>query len=92
MYGVRFIKILCLCVPFTAISYTGVTVFQAIGKKIPATLVAVLRKGVVDIPMMFFLSKVFPLDGIAWATPLADCTASLVTVLLFLITFKKIWQ
>jgi multidrug efflux pump len=92
MYGVRFIKILSLGVPFTAISYTGVTVFQAIGKKFPATLVAVLRKGVVDIPMMFFLSKILPLDGIAWATPLADFTASLVTIILFLITFRKIWQ
>ena len=35
MYGVRFIKILCLCVPLTVISYTGVTVYQAIGKKNP---------------------------------------------------------
>ena len=92
MYGVRFIKILSLGVPFTAISYTGVTVFQAIGKRFPATLLAVLRKGVVDIPMMILLSKIIPLDGIAWATPMADFTASLVTIVFFMVTFRKIWQ
>ncbi len=92
MYGIRFIKILSLGVPFTAISYTGVTVFQAIGKRFPATLLAVLRKGVVDIPMMILLSKIIPLDGIAWATPMADFTASLVTIVFFMVTFRKIWQ
>jgi len=43
-------------------------------------VVAILRMGVLDIPMMYILLRIIPIYGIVWATPIADvlcCLAAL---------------
>ena len=50
-------------------------------------MLAVLRKGVLDIPMMFTLLRVIPVYGTVWATPIADvlcCMAALMLLTAFI--------
>ena len=70
--GARFLRILCVGGPFSASAYTYISFFQAVGEGKKSFLLAILRKGLVDIPMMFALSLLSPLCGAVAATPLTD--------------------
>ena len=78
LYGARFLQILCLGGPFSACAYAVISFYQAVGESRKSFLLAILRKGVLDIPMMFVLRRLIPVYGIVWATPIADvlCCAS----------------
>ena len=71
-YGAGFLRILCLGSPFSACAYVMISFFQATGEGGKSFSLAILRKGVVDIPLMFALNAVVPIYGIVWATPVAD--------------------
>ncbi len=71
-FGAKFLRILSLGAPFSAFAYTVISFFQATGRGISSFALAVLRKGVIDIPLMFVLRGVIPVYGIVAATPLAD--------------------
>lgn len=82
-YGTAFLRILCLGAPFSAFAYSVISFFQATGRGGRSLLLALLRKGILDIPLMFFLGAVYPTYGIVWATPAADFICCLVSILLF---------
>ena len=82
-YGAKFLKILCLGAPFSAIAYTVISFFQAVGKAWRSLILALLRKGILDIPLMFILKGTIPTYGIVWATPIADIICSIVALALF---------
>ena len=77
-YGEAFLKILCIGGPFSAGAYTVISFFQATGEGRQSFQLAILRKGIVDIPLMFLLQKVIPVYGIVLATPLADAACFLI--------------
>ena len=79
-YGADCLRILCLGGPFSACAYAFISFFQAVGEGKRSFLLAILRKGVLDIPLMFLLGRLAPLYGVVWATPAADvlcCLCSL---------------
>ena len=82
-YGARFLRILCLGGPFSACAYAIISFFQAVGKSRKSFILAVLRKGLLDIPMMFLLVKAYPIYGIVWATPIADVLCCATALVLF---------
>ena len=61
-----------------------ITVFQATGRKIRPLILSLLRKGVIDIPLMILLNTAVGVSGIAWATPIADFTALAISACLFI--------
>jgi len=86
-YGARFLRILCLGGPFSACAYAIISFFQAVGQSRKSFLLAILRKGLLDIPLMFLLLRAIPVYGIVWATPIADvlcCAAALALFTAFL--------
>ncbi len=88
LYGEKFLKILCFGAPFSAFAYMIISFFQATGKGISSLLLALLRKGILDIPMMFVFNNLFPMYGIVFATPIADVICCIVALILIL-TFSK---
>lgn len=82
--GAAFLRILCLGGPFSACAYAFISFFQAVGESRKSFLLAILRKGVLDIPLMFLLVRRFPVYGIVWATPVADTLCCAAAVALFL--------
>ena len=81
--GIVFLRILCVGGPFSASAYTYISFFQATGEGKRSFLLAILRKGLVDIPLMFLLRVIWPVYGIVSATPLADALCCLVANLMF---------
>lgn len=89
-YGRDFLKVICFTCPSTAVNFMIITVFQATKQKVQPLILSLLRKGSLDIPLMFALNHVIGIGGIAWATPLADWLALAVSLTLFLPYIKKI--
>ena len=63
--------------PFLGFYYLSSNFLQAAGKAFQATLISVLRQGVLLIPCLYLLHHFFGLTGIAVAHTVADCTAIL---------------
>ena len=91
----EFLRILCIGAPFSAIGYTVISFFQAVGKPGRSLLLALLRKGILDIPMMFIFFSIAAASHdargpelIVYATPIADLICCLVALLLFFLYLK----
>ena len=88
-YGSMFQRIICITGPFTAITTVIISIFQSVGQKGKPLVLSMLRKGGLDVPFMFLLDHLGGANAIAWATPIADCGAMLVGILLFVPLWKK---
>lgn len=88
-YGIIFLKILCLGAPFSAFAYTVISFFQATGRGVKSVILAMLRKGILDIPLMFVLYSAIPVYGIVAATPIADTACSIIAIILFVDFIRK---
>ena len=83
-YGGRFQRIICVTCPCVSVTMIIVTLFQAVGKKVQPLVLSLLRKGGLDIPAMLLMNRWIGINGIAWATPIADLSAMLVAIGLFI--------
>lgn len=86
-YAYWFLFIFSIGAPFSAIAYTVISFFQAVGKAWRSLILALLRKGIIDIPLMFILNICFPVYGIVIATPIADaicCITSIILIIYYL--------
>ena len=85
-YGTMYLRILAFAAPLASFSYLVGTVFQAAARKGSAFLIAVLRKGVLDVPLMFLLRDTLALGarGVALATPAAEVLSVLIAAGLYL--------
>ena len=88
-YGSMFQRIICITGPFTAITTVIISIFQSVGQKGKPLVLSMLRKGGLDVPFMFLLDHLGGANAIAWATPIADCGAMLVGILLFVPLWRK---
>ena len=88
-YGITFLKIFSIGCPFSACAYTFISFFQAVGHGKESFLLALLRKGILDIPMMFVLKDILVVYGIVMATPITDIVCCVVSIILFIVFAKK---
>ncbi len=63
--------------PFLGFYYLSSNYLQAAGTAFQATLISVLRQGVLLIPALYLMHRFYGLTGIAAAHTAADCTAIL---------------
>jgi len=89
-YGEKFQRIFCIAGPGISVTLIIITIFQAVGKKVQPLILSLCRKGGLDIPFMLVLNSVLGANGIVWATPIADFTAMIVAIFLFLPFWKKL--
>lgn len=90
-YGSRFLRGFCLGMPFLAMDFLAVGVFQATGLGKNAFLFAVLRKVVLEIPALFILNALFPLYGLAYAQFTAEIILCIAAVVVLARLFRK-WE
>lgn len=83
-YGAEFLRILCIGAPFSACAYTFISFFQATGEAHKSFRLAIMRKGIVDIPLMFILNFFLQYRGLVWATPITDILCCAVSVVIYL--------
>lgn len=89
-YGRLFQRIICITGPCISVSMLAITAFQSAGKKLEPAILSLLRKGGLDIPCMFLLNHLAGVNGIVWATPIADLGAMTVSILLFIPFWRRL--
>ncbi|MFR7484031.1 MAG: MATE family efflux transporter [Acutalibacter sp.] len=89
-YGARFLQGFCLGMPFLAIDFLAVGVFQACGLGKNAFLFAILRKVVLEIPALVLLNALFPLYGLAYAQFAAELVLAIAAVIVLAQLFRKL--
>lgn len=82
-YGQHFLRIISVTCPAISVNMMIISIFQATGQKVRPMLLSLLRKGGLDVPFMFLMNAVAGVNGIPWATPIADLLAMTVSILLF---------
>lgn len=88
-YGSRFLRGFCLGLPFLAVDFLAVGIFQALGMGKYSLIFAILRKVVLEIPALFILDKLYPLYGMAYSQLVAEFVLCIAAVILMLRVFKK---
>ncbi len=89
-YGTRFLRGMCLSLPFMCTDFLAVGVFQATGMGRKALLFAILRKIILEIPALVILNMIYPLYGLAYAQPTAEIILATVAVITLVRLFKKL--
>lgn len=89
-YGTRFLRGLCLGMPFLCMDFLAVGVFQACGLGRKSLVFAILRKIVLEIPALFLLNYLFPLYGLAYAQLTAELILAAAAVIVLLKLFQKL--
>ena len=85
-------NVIALGVPLCAITYTMNTVFQATGQRTKAFVLSILRKGFLDIPLMFVFKFFFERIGVVMATPVAEGISAVLAFALFIPMIKRLIQ
>jgi len=88
-YGSAFLRGMCLCMVFMCVDFLAVGVFSALGMGKNALLFALLRKVVLEIPLLFVLNALFPLYGLAYAQFLAEFILSIAAAVMLLRIFRQ---
>ena len=88
--GTRAIRIWFICLPLLGAQIMMANYFQCIGKIKVASVLNLLRQVIILIPMILILSTVIGLDGIFMAVPIADFSAFVITIYLFIKAIKKL--
>ena len=83
-------EIICLARPTTTVNFMVITVFQASGKKVQPLCLSLLRKGSLDVVFMLILNHAVGVSGIAWATPIADWIAFVISVVLIVPQLRQL--
>lgn len=81
-YSAAFLRRMVTAMPMMSVCYPMIIQFQAMGKVKESLICSVLRKGVLDIPLLFFMDHMFGLYGCMWVQPVVD-TVSLITAGMF---------
>ena len=82
-YGAAFLQGFALSLPFLAVDFLAVGVFQACGLGKNSLIFAIMRKVVLEIPALCLLNFLFPLYGLAYAQLVAEvilCIAAVVVL------------
>ena len=82
--GGIFQRIMCITGPCISLTMISITIFQSVGKKIQPLVLSFMRKGGLDIPLMYLMNNLLGLEGIVWAAPIADFCAMVAAIMLFL--------
>ncbi len=88
-YGTAFLRGMCLGLPFLAMDFLAVNVFQACGMGVKALVFAVMRKVLLEIPALYILNRLFPLYGLAYAQFAAEFILAIAAVITLTRIFRK---
>lgn len=88
-YGARFLRVMCLGTAFICVDFLAVGVFQSLGMGKNALIFAILRKIVLEIPLLFVMNAVYPLYGLPYAQFITEVVLSIAALVMLSRIFKQ---
>lgn len=89
-YGTQIFKAMTIGLPFVGIMFIIMITFQALGKGLPALILAISRQGLFFIPAIFILNHFFGFSGFIYAHPTASILTFITAITLFIKVRKDI--
>lgn len=83
------LRIFIIMLPFLSICFMGTAYFQSITKAKHALFLGLLRQFIFLLPLLIILPKIWGLNGVWIATPIADGLAVIVTLIILIVDNKK---
>lgn len=88
-YGVQFARILLTTSFLFGVFNVLANALQAMGAATAALIVNLSRQGIIYIPAVFILQAFLGITGLAWAQPVADVLSTLLVVVLYMYTIRR---
>ena len=88
-YGSAFLRGMCLGMVFLCIDFMAVGVFASLGMGKHSLTFAILRKVVLEIPLLFILNALFPLYGLAYAQCITEVILAIAAIVMLLRIFRQ---
>ncbi len=82
-YGVEMLVAYMLSGPVIGILFVNMNCMQSVGHAFPATVLSVLRQGILLIPLLYLLRALFGLEGVILGQSLTDYIAIILSVFLW---------
>ena len=82
-YSAGFLRRMVTAMPMMSLCYPMIIQCQAMGKVKESLITSVLRKGVLDIPLLFLMDRLMPLYGCMWVQPIVDSISLIVAGTLY---------
>ena len=89
-YGVEMLVAYMLSGPVIGILFMNMNCMQSVNYALPATVLSVLRQGVLLIPLLYLLNGIFGLKGVIYGQALTDVLSVLLSIYLWGRHKKKI--
>ena len=83
LYSAAFLRRMVVAMPLMAVCYPMIIQFQTMGRARESLIMSILRKGVLDIPLLFLLDYLWGMYGLCWVQPLVDSIALVAALLLY---------
>ena len=90
--GITVLYAFALCIPTVGIQMVFMSAMQAMGKGLPALIIAFCRQGFIYLPAIFILNAIFGFSGFIFAQAVADAVSLLLSIAFFtnvISNFKK---
>lgn len=89
-FGFMFSRIYIISGPVLGILFVMINAIQSTGAALPSLILSVCRQGLLFIPILFIINSVTDSARmLVYAQPLTDYLATILSVVLFIITYKK---
>lgn len=89
-YAVQFSRILLTTSFLFGLFYVLVNGIQAMGAATASLIISLSRQGLIYIPALFILKTALGLIGLVWAQPAADVFSTVLAVILYIKTYRKL--
>ncbi len=86
------IKTVMVAFPIVGYQMVVTSFFQSIGKAKVSMFLSLSRQLIFLLPLLFFLPRIYGVDGVWWSLPVSDCVASVVAFVImvtYMHRFKK---
>jgi len=88
--GTIVLKAYVFAIPIAAMGMILMTTLQAMGKALPALIVALSRQGIMYIPSILILNNIFAFEGLVFAMPLADLLTTILSLTFVVSIIRKL--
>jgi Na+-driven multidrug efflux pump len=87
--GTAALRMQCFATPFMALGVVSNMTLQAVGRNVSATILTAARQGIFFVPLILTLPRLYGLNGIEIAQPIADAATFLLCIPFLYAFFRK---
>ena len=86
----NFLRILCIAVPLMITNFQLSFTFQAMGMGKESLILASLRQGVINIPLMILMNRLFGLYGVLWTQLISDTLTTAISFTVYKRAYSRL--